>query len=67
MPNTIVKTIRFKQPLHDAIQACADARGKDFSKIVVETCEERLLTHEPSITAWIESIEKRVEALENDG
>jgi len=64
MSETTVKTIRFRKPLLDAIQSCADARDKSFSEVVVEACEERLLAHEPSISAWIESIEERVQALE---
>jgi hypothetical protein len=64
MSETTVKTIRFRKPLLDAIQSCADARDKSFSEVVVETCEERLLTHTPSIADWIKSIETRVEALE---
>jgi hypothetical protein len=58
-------TIRFPQKLFDAIKKCADARGKDFSKIVVETCEERYTKHEPTIADRVKVLEIKVGNLEN--
>jgi predicted DNA binding CopG/RHH family protein len=53
-------TIRFPKQLFEAIKKCADARGKDFSKVVVETCEERYTKHEPTIADRVKVLEQDV-------
>lgn len=53
-------TIRFPQNLFDAIKKCADARGKGFGSVVVETCEERYVKHEPTIGDRVRALEKEI-------
>jgi hypothetical protein len=53
-------TIRFPQALFSAIEKCAAARGKSFAKVVVETCEERLVKHAPTIGDRVRALEQDV-------
>tara|TARA_R110000868_G_scaffold61920_1_gene187693 strand:+ start:2720 stop:2914 length:195 start_codon:yes stop_codon:yes gene_type:complete len=59
------KTIRFPEFLESAIQKCAEARGISFSKVVVETCEERYTKHEPTIADRVKVLEEKVNKLED--
>tara|TARA_R110000868_G_scaffold48030_1_gene156675 strand:- start:1058 stop:1258 length:201 start_codon:yes stop_codon:yes gene_type:complete len=58
-------TIRFPQRLFAAIKQCADARGKSFGEVVVETCEERYTKHEPTIADRVKVLEEKVNKLED--
>jgi hypothetical protein len=60
MAESTGKTIRFPRKLLEAIQKCADARDKSFSEVVVETCEDRLVKHEPTISDRVGILEQKV-------
>ena len=57
-------TIRFPKMLFDAIKQSANARGKSFGEVVVETCEERYTRHEPTIVDRVKVLEEKVLKLE---
>lgn len=58
-------TIRFPPKLFEAIQKCADARGKKFGAVVVETCEQKLIKHEPTLADRVEILEQKVCEIES--
>ena len=56
-------TIRFPHELFTAIAKCASARNVPFAKVVVETCEERLVKHAPTIGDRVRALEREVSEL----
>jgi hypothetical protein len=57
-------TIRFPKQLFDAIKRCADARGKKFGTVVIETCEERYVKHDPMLSDRVTKLEQQVSDIE---
>jgi hypothetical protein len=58
-------TIRFSAKLFEAIQKYADARGKKFGAVVAETCEQKLIKHEPTLADRVEVLEQKVCEIES--